>query len=124
MIKKILVADDEIETLQLLERKLSAAGYEVVKAISGQEAITRIKKFLPNLILMDIVLPDIDGSEVIKTIKDDPLTQHIPVIFLSGIVTRGDDHAKLEVKVGSRLYPAIPKPFQIEQLLSEIRKIL
>ncbi len=123
MLKKILVADDDPEVLELVEKRLRSDGYQVIKAAAGREAIEKIKIHQPHLILMDIVLPDIDGSEVIKTIKADPLLQSIPVIFLSGIITQNDE-AKLEVKVDGRLFPAIPKPCNFERLLEEMRKIL
>lgn len=122
--KKILVVDDEEEVLQLLSKQLSAQGYQVLLAKTGQEALDRTKSDMPNLILMDIVLPDLEGSEVVKILKDDPQTVHIPVVFLSGIVTRDNQQSKSEVKVGGRLFDAIPKPFNSQELINAVRKTI
>jgi len=120
--KKILVVDDEVDVLRLLTKQLSAEGYQVLGASTGHEAIERAKSYLPNLILMDIVLPDLEGSEVVKLLKNNPETEDIPVLFLSGILTREDGQTKLEVNVGGRLFDAIPKPVDFRELISAIKK--
>jgi len=122
--KKILIVDDEEEVLSLLYKRLSAEGYQVIKAMTGQDAIERTKTYMPNLILMDIVLPDLEGSEVVQMLKEDPKTEDIPVVFLSGILTRDDRQTKLEVNVGGRLFDAISKPFNYEELMSAVKRQL
>ena len=121
---KIFIVDDEEEVLDLLYKKLNALGYQVIRATCGNEAITKIKTYAPDIILMDIVLPDIHGSEVVKALKDDPLTDRIPVIFLSGIVTKDPGSLESFVRVGKIEYPAVPKPFTLNELLTEIRKVV
>ncbi|HNV23616.1 MAG TPA: response regulator, partial [Candidatus Omnitrophota bacterium] len=89
MSKKILLVDDEKEIVQLLDKKLSQEGFEVIKLSSGKEAVDKTKKYLPDLVLMDIMMPDIDGAEAVKLLQKDTLTRNIPVLFLSGILAPG-----------------------------------
>ena len=119
---KILIVDDEEDFLNLLDKRLAALGYQIIRATRGREAITKTKVYAPHIILMDIVLPDIHGSEVVKLLKEDPLTDQIPIIFLSGIVSKDPGTEKTVVMVGDKEYPAIPKPFTIDELLKEIKK--
>lgn len=124
--KKILVVDDEDVTLALLERILSEAGYEVMAVNNGQSSIKKSKSFLPDLILMDILLPDIDGAEAAKRIQEDPLTKNIEILFISSIATleSEDSTTPPQIKVGDTYYDALPKPIDAPELLSKIRKLL
>jgi CheY-like chemotaxis protein len=121
--KTILVVDDEQEVLDFLEKKLPEQGYNVLRAATAMEAIREARKNLPQLILMDIVLPDMEGSEAVRLLAEAPQTQDIPVIFLSGILSK-DDMTDLELNVGGRLYKAVSKPFAFEDLLAEIKKTI
>ncbi len=123
MANKILIVDDDEGILNLLEKKLVSERYQVFKSICAQDAIAKAKLYLPDLILMDIMLPDLDGPEAIIVLEQDPLTRHIPVIFLSGIITK-DITGNTTIKVSGREYPAIPKPVNIKELLNEIANIL
>lgn len=122
--KTILIVDDEKEVLDWLEKKLSDENYAVLRASAAKEAIEKTRKSKPDLVLMDIVLPDMEGSEAVRTLAEDPMTKHIPVIFMSGIISKEDDPTQLELNVGGRLYKALSKPFEFEELLKEIKKIL
>jgi len=73
---------------------------------------------------MDIVLPDMEGSDAVRILAEDPATGHVPVIFMSGIISKEDERTQLEVNVGGRLYKALSKPFEFEELLKEIQKIM
>jgi len=119
--KKIFIVDDEVEVLEALSKRLKDDGYEPVTATSGREAVRKVQAMMPDLILMDIVLPDIDGSEAVRLIQQDPKTRSIPIVFLSGIVSNEDKEQKPEVKVGGWNYPAIGKPFPYEALLKIIK---
>ncbi len=123
-VKTILVVDDEKDVLDWLEKKLSGANYVVLRASAAKEALEKTRKNKPDLVLMDIVLPDTEGSEAVRILAEDPLTRHIPVMFMSGIISREDEPARLELNVGGRLYKALSKPFEFEELLKEIKKIL
>ncbi len=122
--RKILIVDDDEVILQFLEKKLAAQGYHTICAKQGMEAVEKARSDSPDLILMDIILPDIDGSEAVKLIHQDPLTKHIPVVFVSGILTKGEEgEASLDIKVAGKQYHAFAKPFTFESLLNEIEKI-
>ncbi|MBI3616807.1 MAG: response regulator [Candidatus Omnitrophica bacterium] len=121
--KIILVVDDEKEVLDWLEKRLSSETYVVLMALTAEEALEKARRHKPDLILMDIVLPDMEGSEVVRILAGDSSTAHIPVIFMSGIVSKEDEHAQIELNVGGRLYRAVSKPFEFEELLKEIQEI-
>lgn len=119
----ILVVDDEEDILALLEKKLTEREFRVYTVTRGQEAIEKAKTFQPGLILMDIVLPDIAGPEAVKAIKEDPKTRHIPVIFLSGIVSKEDEDVDTGIQVDGIRYQAIAKPFLFQDLYVHVEKI-
>lgn len=122
---KILIVDDEPDILTLLEKKLVQEGYDVVKATSGNEALEKARNMLPDLILMDVVLPDINGAEVVSILKKDARTRGIPAVFLTGMITRHEEEdVHLGVEVDGCSYPTIAKPIDDEQFFREIRKIL
>ena len=83
MPKKILAVDDERHIVRLVEVNLGRAGYEVIAAYSGREALEKARAEKPDLIVLDTEMPDMDGSEVLQALKADPQTQDIPVIMLS-----------------------------------------
>lgn len=123
--KKILIVDDEEELLSLIAKSLSNEGYDVTAVTTAEEAMDKARMLVPDLILIDIILPDMEGPEAIRALSEDPLTGNIPVIFLSGIVTyeqkRGDPST---VRVGERLYKALSKPFSFQELMVEVRKTI
>lgn len=123
--KKILVVDDEEELLELIGKSLSAEGYEVTMATTAQDAMNKARSYAPDLILIDIILPDMEGPEAVRILSEDPLTKDIPAIFLSGIVTRDrKEEAATEVRVGNRNYKALSKPFSFAELMVEVRKAI
>lgn len=120
MPKKILIADDEPHMLRVTELSLKKGGYELVMARNGREAIEIARRDLPNLIVMDVLMPEVDGLTALKVLKEDPLTSGIPVIMFSArgqLVTRKDGQAS-----GAALF--ITKPFSPTQLLNEARRLL
>jgi len=122
--KKILVVDDEHEVAALVAKNLEVKGFKVMQALSGREAVSKAKMFLPDLILLDIILPDMDGSEVVQKLRRNDATRSIAVIFLSGIVSQDEEDPESEVRVGGEPYPALPKPFSVQQLLDKIDRVL
>ncbi len=80
----ILVVDDNQSNLQMIAKLLSYAGYKVSLAQSGEEALKAVKSKMPDLILLDLVMPDMDGIEVCKKLKNSSKTCHLPVIFCTG----------------------------------------
>lgn len=124
MSKKILIVDDEVEVLDIVRCKLEHDGYEVLLAHSGREGLIRARAHLPDIVLMDIVLPDMDGAEAVKELHDHPATVGIPVVFLSGIIANEINGKPTEVTVGGRAYDALGKPFTYADLLKKIEKTL
>lgn len=118
--KKILIIDDEEEVLSLLEKRLSWAGYSVIKADNGIDALALAKSRDPDLIILDIMLPGMPGEEVGQRLKENPETKHIPVIFLTCLVSR-DEQKTIDSNAGHTI---IAKPYDAEELLSEIKKHL
>ena len=122
--KKILVVDDEQDIADLLAKKLESEGFETIKAYRGYDAVEKVKLFLPDIILMDILLPDMDGAEVVRIIQKHPATKNIPIVFLSGIVTEDRKGSPEQIVVGDRRYDAIGKPFEFNELMEVIQKLI
>lgn len=114
---KILIVDDQPDNLRLLSQILVKHGYEVRKAINGSTALMGVEKFAPDLILLDINMPGIDGYEVCKKLKSDRQTKHITVIFLSASDQVMDKVRAFEV--GGVDY--ITKPFQVPEVLARVK---
>jgi DNA-binding response OmpR family regulator len=112
----ILVADDEPINRSLIQRRLERAGYHVLTAQNGQEAVEKARDALPDLVILDIMMPVMDGLEACRLIKDDASTQDIPVIFLSA---RDETEVKVNgLNLGANDY--ISKPFKAEELLARV----
>jgi len=118
--QKILIVDDELDTLIPLKRALEAEDYLVVEASSGMEAIEKTRSNHPDLILLDLMMPGMDGFEVCKVLKDDVLTSHIPIIMLTA---KGEIDDKIEgIETGADDY--VTKPFDLGELKARIKMIL
>ena len=117
---KILVVDDEIYIVHILDFSLGMEGYDVVTALDGEQALERIQSEKPDLIVLDIMMPKLDGYEVCKTIKSDPATKQIPVILLSAKGRNVDQ--KMGFDVGADDY--ITKPFSPRKLVERINQLL
>ncbi len=117
--KKVLIVDDEPDILAVLSRRLVESGFRVFRAGCGKEAIERAKKELPDLIILDIIMPDMGGEEVERALKAEPLTKSIPVIFLTCLFTK-DDELRDGHSVGKNLFVA--KPYDVQELLELINK--
>lgn len=117
---RVLVIDDEPEITDIIETFLESVGYEVKSENSSVIGIERAKTFLPDLILLDIMMPFMDGYEVCKELKKDDKTSKIPVIFLTGKDARSDEGRSFQV--GGDLF--IKKPFSCERLLEIVKMVL
>ncbi len=116
----ILIVDDQPNNLRLLSTTLSNAGYKVKNAISAQMALMGIQATLPELILLDIMMPDLNGYDLCQQLKASPETQNIPVIFLSAL---DDEDSKLKAfEFGGVDY--ITKPFQVQEVLARVKNQL
>jgi two-component system cell cycle response regulator DivK len=120
MSQRILVIEDHEENRRLLRDLLTSVGYELIEAVTGEEGLTSAEAQLPDLILMDIQLPGIDGYEVTRRIKAKPALSHIPVIAVTSYALSGDDVKALEA--GCDAY--VTKPFDPAELLEKIGSFL
>lgn len=117
---KILVVDDEKNIVELLKMSLESSGYEVIEAYNGMEAITKINNLLPDLILLDLMLPDIDGLQICKMIRLNEDTGNIPVIM---ITAKSEEDDKIRgLSIGADDY--ITKPFSLKELEARVETVL
>jgi DNA-binding response OmpR family regulator len=114
--KRILIVDDTTDILQVVSRRLQSWGYEVVTADSGEDGLRLAQEQLPDLILLDIMMPKMKGRDVCARLKTDPATKHIPVIFLTALGLA--DHVKAGMDLGADDY--IVKPFEPAELKERI----
>jgi two-component system OmpR family response regulator len=116
---RVLVVDDELNIADLISTALRYDGFEVATATSGTEAINRIHRYRPHLLVLDVMLPDIDGYEVARRVGSDP-AQKLPIIFLTARDTTEDKIRGLTL--GGDDY--MTKPFSVEELIARVRTIL
>lgn len=118
--KRILIVEDNDLNLKLFRDLLSANNYETFETKEGVEAVSLARSIMPDLILMDIQLPEISGLEVTKRIKSDASIAHIPIIAVTAFAMR-DDEEKI-LRAGCQAY--ISKPISITDFLAAVRKFL
>ena len=120
MAVRILVIEDEPNVLSSIDRVLKREGYEVVGLQQGKQAVKTVLQVQPDLILLDILMPDADGRQILRELQDRPDTRHIPVIFLTGLDSEADRVMGLDL--GAEDY--ITKPFGAFELAARIRACL
>jgi two-component system KDP operon response regulator KdpE len=114
---RILVVDDEEQILRALRRALAARGYDVVTAVDGEDAMVEVERAMPELVVLDLNLPGIDGIEVCRRIR---AWSRVPILILS---VREDEAGKVEaLDLGADDY--LTKPFGVEELLARVRALL
>jgi two-component system, cell cycle response regulator DivK len=120
MSKRILVVEDQEDNRQILRDLLGNAGYDLVEAVDGEQALATYAKQRPDLILMDIQLPVMDGYETTRRIRADPEAKGIPIIAVTSYALAGDEAKALEA--GCNDY--ITKPYSPRALLAKVREYL
>jgi two-component system, cell cycle response regulator DivK len=120
MTKRILVVEDQEDNRQIIRDLLSATDYEIMEAETGEAALEAVAKQRPDLILMDIQLPGIDGYETTRRIKADPALQSITIIAVTSYALSGEEQKARAA--GCDEY--VPKPYSPRQLLAKIRQYL
>jgi two-component system cell cycle response regulator DivK len=118
--RRILVVEDHEENRRIMRDLLTAAGYEMLEALTGEEGIVLAERERPDLILMDIQLPGLDGYETTRRIKAQPALRAIPIIAVTSYALSGDDVKALEA--GCDAY--VTKPFSPRALLAKMREFL
>ncbi|WP_292461782.1 response regulator [Methanolobus sp.] len=118
--EKILIVDEEIDASTALKLALETEGYNVIEALDGYEGLMKAKSENPDIILLDIMMPGMDGFEVCQLLKADPASRHIPIIMLTA---KGEVDDKVEgLEMGADDY--ITKPFNLKELKARIRIVL
>ncbi len=120
MTKRILLVEDQEDNRRIARDLLSSVGYEILEATNGEEGVAMAAAHRPDLILMDIQLPVLDGYEATRRIKADPALAHIPIIVVTSYALSGDDEKAIEA--GCDAYVA--KPYSPRQLLAKIRQFI
>jgi two-component system, cell cycle response regulator DivK len=120
MSKRILVIEDQEDNRRIMRDLLTSVGYEIIEALTGEDGVTAAASHVPDLILMDIQLPGLDGYEATRRIKANPALHHIPIIAVTSYALSGDDVKAFEA--GCNGY--VSKPFSPRALLARIREFL
>ncbi len=120
MSKKILIVDDDSQIVAVLEKRLSKSGYLTSTALNGRDAIQKVAADKPDLIILDVMMPYMDGTEVARILREDPKTQHIPIIYLTALKTEQDEPVQNMFDNS----PVFGKPFNSEDLMAKVEEIL
>jgi two-component system, OmpR family, phosphate regulon response regulator PhoB len=119
-VSAILIVDDERDLLSLLDFNLRQAGFETLLAASGAEALAQLRRRVPDLVLLDLMLPDVSGTEVCRTVKTDARTRHVPVMMLTA---KGEEVDKVVgFELGADDY--VTKPFSVRELVLRVKAVL
>ncbi len=122
MIKKILVVDDEVVLTKMVKMNLERTGkYQVRTENEGSKALQAAREFKPDLIIMDVMMPDMNGDEAIAEIREDPNLSTTPYVFMTAIVTRAETE-DMGTNIGGNEFLA--KPVKTEELIETIERIL
>ncbi|MDD5259124.1 MAG: response regulator [bacterium] len=118
--KKILLVDDAADIVTVIRMRLESSGYEVIVARDGKEALNTARSLRPDLIVLDLMLPGMDGFHVARMLKYDAQYKDIPIIMLTA--KAGESDRKTGAEVGADAF--MNKPFEAEKLLAKIRELL
>jgi len=126
MSKKILIVDDDEKFRKLTAEILNdtQAEFDLVDAGTGDKAIRLAGEEKPDLILMDIMLPGMNGGDVVKLLKNDTRTAHIPIIFLTGMYSEDDEKTHGKINIDGKFYDSIAKPIDRTKLITAINKYI
>jgi CheY-like chemotaxis protein len=119
MPKTILIADDEPEQVATLQALLSERGFKVLSALSGEQAVQKAVNFQPDLIILDIMMPKMDGTEVAMVLKHDVRTRSIPIFFVTAVIAPED-----QARVSGNPNLIFAKPVKLNELLTAIHNTL
>ena len=116
----VLLVDDERDLLSLLDFNLRAAGFDTLLATNGEQAMSQLRRRLPDLVLLDVMLPDVSGTEICRQVKGDPRTRHIPVVMLTA---KGEEVDRVVgFEIGADDY--VTKPFSVRELILRLKAVL
>lgn len=115
-----MIVDDNIDTVELLTKRFRVEGYETAAAYDGEEALGNVREYMPDLVVLDIMMPKIDGLEVCRQLKNDETTKHIPILMLSAKSEVSDKVKGLDTGADGYL----TKPFDYKELAARVRSLL
>ena len=116
----VLLVDDERDLLSLLDFNLRAAGFETLLATTGEQAVSQLRRRVPDLVLLDLMLPDVPGTELCRQIKSDPRTKHLPVVMLTA---KGEEVDRVVgFEIGADDY--VTKPFSVRELVLRLKAVV
>lgn len=125
MSKKILVVDDDPTSLKTAESILTSAGYVVKTSANAEEIERLVKDIAPDLIVMDLMMPNVDGNQAVKKLKDNPVLKGVPIIFLTALQMRDEERdLEFEVTVDNTSYRTMTKPVDAKALITEIQRLI
>ncbi|NTV29467.1 MAG: response regulator [Candidatus Omnitrophica bacterium] len=116
--KKILVVDDDVNVVKLFQKRLESSGYAVISAADGEDGLRKVREVKPDLVLLDVMMPGMDGFSVVREIKSDPELKSIPVLI---VTAKGDlgDIFRMEGVAG-----IFDKPLQGDEVFAKIRQLV
>ena len=118
---KILIADDESTVRRMIRQILEGAGHDVMEATNGAEAVRQVEKTQPDLLIVDVMMPQINGKEVCRKIRSSPETETLPIILMTAPWTTSDDFLALENTGADRF---LAKPFDDAALMKAVQELL
>lgn len=118
--KKIVYVEDEMEMIDLVKLILNRKGYEVIGAAGGREGLDTIREIVPDLVLLDLMMPDIEGWDVYQQMRADETTKHIPVIVITAKAQNIDKVLGLHI---AKVNDYISKPFSPQDLVTSVEKV-
>ena len=125
MKKKILVVDDDPTSLKIATSLLRSHGYDVLPAAEAVDIEKTVRDFQADLIIMDLIMPNVDGNQAVKRLQKDPTLSKIPLIFLTALNLKSEEPGvEFEMSVDNQNYRTLTKPFNAKALIKEIKKLM
>ncbi len=118
--KKILIVDDDVQIINILEKRLKKNGYDTIGATDGKEAIEKVQHDMPDLIILDVMMPRMDGTEVARHLREDARTRNIPIIYVTALKTEHDEPVESMFDTS----PVFGKPFNSDDLMAKISELM
>jgi two-component system response regulator RpaA len=118
--RRVLIVDDEPSIAKILRKQMEVAGFDVTVAVDGEQGLTMIREARPELVVLDVMLPKMNGHQVCAAVKQDPALKQTPILMLTAKAQRNDQDEAM--KCGADAYLA--KPFQLDELLGKVRGLL
>ena len=122
---KILMIDDDEQLVSLVKSRLELNSYQFISANNGQDGLARARTEKPHLIILDIMMPNMDGGQVARLLKEDMRTENIPILFMTSMVSREEEfQSQMQLNIDNRYHRAISKPFDAKDLLEKVKECL